>query len=85
MKKSDLIQDIASELIISGYDVLDLGIGYDKAKVIADILLKRIEKEGMIPPGWVAVMATGKKYNPETDQGRDVLNRYGWEPENEKE
>jgi hypothetical protein len=57
MKKSDLIQDIASELIISGYDVLDLGIGYDKAKVIADILLKRIEKEGMIPPGWVAVMA----------------------------
>lgn len=49
MKRSEMIWDLASEIIISGLDN-GFDIAYDKAQDMADKVLKRAEKEGMLPP-----------------------------------
>lgn len=70
MKRSDMILDIASELVREETDFLDFG----KALIVAEFVLTRIEKEEMMPP-----------FNEELyyKTWRDEGNPYGWEPENE--
>ena len=48
---------------------------------IAEEFLTLLEKAGMRPSGHSVVMVTGKVYNPETDFGRDVIYKAGWEKE----
>lgn len=73
MKRSEMINIIARSLPGAPDPLLD----YDLAeKVLADI-----EHWGMQPPGYLGVFATGKAYNPKTDQGRDTHHFKGWEPE----
>ena len=52
MKRSDMIHSIASELLLSWLDVKGLeGLpDFKEAQQIAELLLVRIEKEGMMPP-----------------------------------
>ena len=45
MKRSEMIWELATELIL-----FDTGINYDKAQEIAEHLLYRAEKAGMLPP-----------------------------------
>ncbi len=51
--------------------------------LIADVLLTEAEREGMTPPWYEAVLATGKKFNKDTDFARDTTIYKGWEPEHE--
>jgi len=46
-------------------------------------ILEAIEKAGMRPPDFMARVATGKAYNPETDFAADTYWAKGWEPEND--
>lgn len=46
MRRSEMILDIASELVRAESDFIDFG----KALALAEYVLDRIEKEGMIPP-----------------------------------
>ena len=46
MKRSDVILAIASELVHSDINF----VPFNKAQEMAEIILNRIEKEGMLPP-----------------------------------
>jgi len=46
MKRSEMILNIASELVREESNF----ISWDKAQILAEHVLKRIEKEGMLPP-----------------------------------
>jgi len=46
MKRSEMILNIASELIHEHTNL----IPFDKAQDLAEIVLNRIEKDGMLPP-----------------------------------
>jgi len=46
MKRSEMILNIASELVHEYTNLMP----FDKAKELADIVLTRIEREGMYPP-----------------------------------
>lgn len=46
MKRNDMILDIASELICGELNFPS----WDKAQIVAEYILKRVEKEGMTPP-----------------------------------
>ena len=46
MKRSDMIKDIASELVCEYTNFMS----FDKAQDLANVILNRIEKEGMCPP-----------------------------------
>lgn len=45
MKRSDMVLNIASTIVMH-----DITITFDKAQDMAEIVLERIEKEGMLPP-----------------------------------
>jgi hypothetical protein len=45
MKRSDMVLNIASTIVMH-----DITITFDKAQEMAEIILERIEKEGMLPP-----------------------------------
>lgn len=46
MKRSDIILDIASTLVHTYTDFMS----FDKTQELAELVLDRIEKEGMLPP-----------------------------------
>jgi hypothetical protein len=46
MKKSEMIEDIASEMIREEINFPS----FNKAKIVAEHILNRIEKQGMLPP-----------------------------------
>jgi hypothetical protein len=46
MKRSDMVLDIASELVHEYTNFMS----WDKAQELAEIILSRIEKDGMSPP-----------------------------------
>ncbi len=74
MKRSHIILSIAECLIEPHYPE-------DPMKEAAYIL-EKIERFGMLPPTYTGLIANGKKYNKETDFGRDVMSVRGeWEPE----
>lgn len=75
MKRSEVL-DIIVYYVKENKSILE---AYD----IADVILSRLEEEGMRPPSYNALMANGKKYNKETDFARDTINIIQWEPENE--
>lgn len=53
MRRSDMIKDLASELILAWLDVYETPEslpGFGKAQELADRILSRAEKEGMLPP-----------------------------------
>lgn len=52
--------------------------------VFSDVLKAAEEKIWKTPPRFTWVFATGKEYDPKTDQGRDIESRWMWENENEK-
>ena len=80
MKRSDMIHSIASELLLSWLDLKGLEAlpDFKEAQQIADLLLQRIEKEGMFPPEYTCINVIDPKPS-----------RYGqcrmiaWEPEND--
>jgi hypothetical protein len=49
MKKSEALADIASEIVLSGFNN-GLDISWDKARNMADQILSKIELIGMAPP-----------------------------------
>jgi hypothetical protein len=65
MKRSDMIQDIASYIIIGCCDNDISPMAYDKAQNIAELVLEKMENEGMTPP---------YTYNP-IIEGRDGLGK----------
>ncbi len=67
MKRSEIIQDIATEIII-----FDHKIDFSKAQLLGDMILTRIEKEGMLPP----YLTKDRRYP-------DTLNQHNWEFEDE--
>lgn len=73
MKRSEVVEKLNEQrtLFPSGQDM--------SSQAIINFLVKL----GMTPPPYEAVMATGKKYNKDTDQGRDVFIAKGWEPEDD--
>jgi hypothetical protein len=48
MKKSDAIQDIATEIIL-GMMEYNIDVAYDKAQVIGNRILEKLIKNGMLP------------------------------------
>lgn len=71
MKRSEMIEDIASELIREESNF----ISWDKAKILAKYVLKRIEKEGMLPPF--------RNKTWETENEIHSVFESEWEPEND--
>lgn len=49
----------------------------------SDLILEDIEKAGMTPPRYTALMRNGEKYDKDKHFGADVIDRVGWEPEDE--
>lgn len=86
MKRSDMVKFITTELF---YGSLSARVDTGEIRITelaekdAEAVLKLIEKFNMKPPRYIACMANGKEFNPETDQGRDVMDIQAWEPENE--
>ncbi len=76
MKRSEMI-----ELMWNFIQQVQCGNVYYMDKTDTSKLLNKMEQAGMYPERYEAVMATGKKYNSETDQGRDTIIVNGWEPE----
>jgi len=78
MKREDILDLIETTLTKynSGH------YSYDSTRHSKEILTV-LEAAGMKPTGYHGVMASGKKYDPTTDQGRDVEYFHNWEPENE--
>lgn len=73
MKRSEMIKNIASELIHEYTNFMS----FDKAQELADVVLIRIEQEGMLPP-------SAKFKDPGHFSGDEFeysLNE--WEPEDE--
>jgi len=70
-----MIEDIASELC-HPYST-EIFINFDKALEIAEIVLNRIEKEGMLPPEYNMNEGSGKYKIPSCYTNE-------WEPEDEK-
>lgn len=84
MKRSEMIQNIASELIHPNTKFMS----YDKALELAEIVLKRIEEDGMLPPSCVklksgltvsSVDVKNKVINYTQDQVLTTVNE--WEEE----
>jgi len=75
MKRSELVRLIQEEL-----ESDDLT---GDLKWVAEHIVGICERNGMNPPRYTGVFATGKKYNRLTDSGRDVHVFNGWEPEDE--
>lgn len=73
MKRSEMIQNIASELIHPNTKFMS----YDKALELAEIVLKRIEKDGMLPPGYPTNLSGW-----EIGKGGSAY-IYEWEPEDD--
>lgn len=86
MKRSEIVKHITTELfygsLAARVDNTDVMVT-ELAEKDAEAVLKLIEKFNMKPPRYIACMANGKEFNPETDQGRDVMDIQAWEPENE--
>lgn len=74
MKRSEAVLFIAESLIEPHSD---------DPIIEAGIILKKLEKYGMKPPRYTGLIANGKKYDRNTDSGRDVQDFYDWEPEDE--
>ena len=47
-------------------------------------ILLEIEKVGMVPPPYLGLIATAKKYNSVTDFAKDTFLLNKWEPENDE-
>jgi len=75
MKRSEMLELIKFQL--GFYKEHDMGSLDNEAFD----LLGCIEKAGMQPPIFIARVATGKKYNPETDFAADTYVARGWERE----
>jgi len=71
MRRHEMVQNIATAILISAIDELDICISYDKALNMADVVLKRIEKEGMVAPLSDEYNQINSKY-------------YGWDVDNEE-
>lgn len=69
MKRSEMIQDLASDLIVELGD--DVDIDYKKAQNIANTLLCTMENNGMLPP------------KRDLSENGWVLFNYEWEDEDE--
>lgn len=84
MKRSDMLKFITTELfygsLAARVDNNDVMVT-ELAKKDAEAVLKLVEKFKMKPPHYIACMANGKEFDPETDQGRDVMDIQAWEPE----
>jgi hypothetical protein len=78
MKRSDAIKLIQNKL--SKYN--SEHYSYDSTSHAKEILAE-LEKEAMKPIGYYGLIASGKKYNQDTDQGRDVEFFRNWEPEDD--
>lgn len=76
MKRSDALRALCVTLDKNGH----CGCVTD-TETMAGKILNALQVLGMRPPYYTTVVATGKKYDPETDQGRDVITRQEWEPE----
>lgn len=63
MKRRHMIMDIASELILQLIEY-HIDLDYGKAQEVADKILTRQEKEGMLPPGYLKPIPfiNGKQY-----------------------
>lgn len=72
MKKSEMVDYLTTHIN---------ELNYTTTTELVNIVLFLVSQKGMKPPYYTTVVATGKKYNPETDQGRDVISRQDWEPE----
>lgn len=59
------------------------GLSFKQEVHNASELLKMIEKEGMTPPRYMALMRNGEKYDKDKHFGADVIDRVSWEPEDE--
>ena len=75
MKRSEILDEITF--------ILDKEVGDLDFPSISEVILKMLEELGMKPKGYYGLMASGKKYNKDTDQGRDVEYFHYWEPEDE--
>lgn len=79
MKRSEMIQNIASELVHEWTGFMP----FSKAQQLAEIVLKRIEKDGMQPPT-ILWFSTGE-YSPLKES--NIFDDYDcdlqWEPEDE--
>lgn len=75
MKRSEMIK-VMKHASATGPSAVNMD------KYLSNILTS-IEKTGMKPPRYIGVTATGKKYNKETDFGRDTWDFNDWEPEDE--
>ena len=76
MKRSEMVLEIASELLLS-FPIDKKLPNWDEAQVMADAILKMQEKEGMLPPtidceDWI---------DCEDGQGFVVYAKNEWEPE----
>ena len=62
MKRSEMIEDIASELVHehTGF------ISWDKAQELAETVLTRIEDSGMKPPNWLSIKNNDKPLKERT-------------------
>ena len=71
MKRSEMIKDIATEIIL-----FDHKIDFSKAQLLGDMILTRIEKEGMLPPFY-------KKFDRSLGESKTLIKNYKWEQEDE--
>lgn len=76
MKRSEMILDISSELIREELNFPS----FDKAQIVAEYILNRIEKEGMQPPfaEFKPIDYSGPGFLPPK-----TIYSNKWEPENE--
>lgn len=82
MKRSEMIQNIASELIHPNTNFMS----YDKALELAEIVLNRIEREGMLPPNRPELVNNNKiKTSKDMEKMPTlvIINVNTWGPENE--
>lgn len=80
MKRSEMVLNIASELV----NDLTNFMPFDKAQCMAEIILTRIQKDGMIPPmsketethhgGYVRLWTM--KWEPEVEEDEIALKNY---------
>lgn len=61
MKRSEMVLNIASELVHSYTNFLS----FDKAQELAELILSRIEKDGVLPPAYSYLNINLRNWEPE--------------------
>jgi hypothetical protein len=86
MKRSDMVQSLASELIYAWLDVFGVeGLpDYGQAQYIANLMLKKAEREGMAPPE-IKEFVEIPAHNILGAGFKVGHNVHKWEPEDEAE